>query len=164
MGLTMLNLATNIMFNRALNASGRVGDTPSLIQPLFETFPPVGGTVQYSLLFMRTHKACRFNFSRCALRFSFFHVSKQDSTALEWLVLFCAGMTVFPAFSALYVARERQSAVKTMQLSNGISNPVGLWCGHLLFDSISTLVMATLVVVLFATLSNQFYGLGILVG
>jgi hypothetical protein len=64
----------------------------------------------------------------------------------------------------LYVARERQSAVKTMQLSNGISNPVGLWCGHLLFDSIPIFVMATLVVILFAHLSHQFYGLGILVG
>ncbi|KAJ7920707.1 hypothetical protein B0H13DRAFT_2421286 [Mycena leptocephala] len=130
MGLSMLNLATNILFNRALNASGRVGGTPSLIQPLFEEFPLVEGDLTFA--------------------------------ALEWLVLFCAGLAVFPAFSALYVARERQSAVKTMQLSNGISNPVGLWCGHLLFDSIPIFVMATLVVILFAHLSHQFYGLGIL--
>ncbi|KAJ7436225.1 P-loop containing nucleoside triphosphate hydrolase protein, partial [Mycena latifolia] len=69
---------------------------------------------------------------------------------------------VFPAFFALYVAKERQSEVKTMQLSNGISNPMGLWLGHLMFDSISVFIVSTLVVVLFANLSQQFYGLGFL--
>ncbi|KAF7354425.1 ABC transporter A family member 2 [Mycena venus] len=66
-----------------------------------------------------------------------------------------------PAFLALYVAKERESSVKTMQLSNGL-NPVGLWLGHLLFDSIPTFIMATLVVILFAVLTDKFFGLGIL--
>ncbi|KAJ7511663.1 P-loop containing nucleoside triphosphate hydrolase protein [Mycena galericulata] len=124
----MLNLATNILFNRALNASG---GPPSLIEPMFDNF---GDLIDngYTL------------------------------PALEWLIVFGAGLAVFPAFSALYVARERQSTVKTMQLSNGISNPIGLWLGHLLFDSISTLILATALVLIFAFLSQQFYGLGIL--
>ncbi|KAJ7324047.1 hypothetical protein DFH08DRAFT_347807 [Mycena albidolilacea] len=50
----------------------------------------------------------------------------------------------------------------TMQLPNGISNPVGLWLGHLLFDSIPRFIMATLVVILFTILPNQFYWLGLL--
>ncbi|KAJ6554510.1 hypothetical protein B0H19DRAFT_1262854 [Mycena capillaripes] len=129
MGPAMLNLATNIILNRALNASGHNGSSPSLIQPTYQSFPIV-----------------------------------IDNTfaALEWFVVFALAMAIYPAFSALYVARERESAVKTMHLSNGISNPIGLWLGHLMFDSISILVVATLIVILFAHLSHQFYGLGIL--
>ncbi|KAJ7347934.1 hypothetical protein DFH08DRAFT_1001291, partial [Mycena albidolilacea] len=128
-GVVMLNVVTNILLNRALNASGHEGSSPTLIQPMFQNFALV-----------------------------------DDKTfgALEWLVPFCAAMAVFPSFFALYVAKERESSVKTMQLSNGISNPVGLWLGHLLFDSIPTFVMATLLVILFAKLSHQFYGLGLL--
>jgi ATP-binding cassette, subfamily A (ABC1), member 3 len=35
----MLNLATNILYNRALNASGTASNTPSLIRPTYEEFP-----------------------------------------------------------------------------------------------------------------------------
>jgi hypothetical protein len=59
MGLSMLNLATNILFNRALNASGRVGGTPSLIQPLFEEFPLVEGAAHCSLSEFKTHSGRR---------------------------------------------------------------------------------------------------------
>ncbi|KAF7354423.1 ABC transporter A family member 2 [Mycena venus] len=127
-GIVLLNLVSNIMFNRALNVTGKAGSSPTLIQPIYQRFP----------LF-------------------------DDKTfgVLEWLVPFCAAMAVFPAFLALYVAKERESSVKTMQLSNGL-NPVGLWLGHLLFDSIPTFIMATLVVILFAVLTDKFFGLGIL--
>ena len=50
-----------------------------------------------------------------------------------------------------------------MQLSNGLSDPVGLWLGHLLFDSIFGVVAATLIVIIFAAVSNQFHGLGFFV-
>ncbi|KAJ7137918.1 hypothetical protein C8R44DRAFT_607470 [Mycena epipterygia] len=129
MGPTMLNLLTNILLNHGLNASGKAGNTPTLIQASYEQFPPV-----FDATFL----------------------------ALEWLVFFGAVMAVFPAFFALYVAKERESSVKTMQLSNGISNPIGLWLGHLMFDSISIFIVATLVVVLLSKLSQQFFGLGIL--
>jgi len=71
---------------------------------------------------------------------------------------------VFPAFFALYVSKERRSSVQAMQMSNGLSDPIGLWLGHLLFDSIFSVILATIVVVVWATASNQFHGLGFYVG
>lgn len=51
-----------------------------------------------------------------------------------------------------------------MQLSNGLSDPLGLWLGHLLFDSISVVVATTIIAAVFAaTASSNFYGLGLLV-
>ena len=47
-GSSMLNLATNVLYNRALNSSGNVGDTPVLIQANYATFPKVvSNTFQY---------------------------------------------------------------------------------------------------------------------
>lgn len=51
-----------------------------------------------------------------------------------------------------------------MQFSNGLSNPLGLWLGHLMFDSISAILLSTIIVIVFATVTDQFYGLGFLVG
>ncbi|KAF9235155.1 hypothetical protein BU15DRAFT_78326 [Melanogaster broomeanus] len=74
-------------------------------------------------------------------------------------------MSVFPAFFSLYVSRERRSAVQAMQLSNGLSNPIGLWLGHLLWDSMFSVTIATIIIIIFAIVgSNQFYGLGFLLG
>lgn len=50
-----------------------------------------------------------------------------------------------------------------MQLSNGLADPVGLWLGHLMFDSIFCVVIATLIIAIFAGASNQFHGLGFFV-
>ena len=50
-----------------------------------------------------------------------------------------------------------------MQLSNGLSDPVGLWLGHLLFDSMFAVVVASVIVIVFAAASNQFHGLGFFV-
>ena len=51
-----------------------------------------------------------------------------------------------------------------MQLSNGLSDPIGLWLGHLLWDSVFGVVIATVIIIIFAAVSNQFYGLGLFVG
>lgn len=50
-----------------------------------------------------------------------------------------------------------------MQLSNGLADPVGLWLGHLMFDSIFCVLIATLIIIIFAGVSNQFHGLGFFV-
>lgn len=50
-----------------------------------------------------------------------------------------------------------------MQLSNGLSDPIGLWLGHLLWDSIFGVIIASIITIVFATVSNQFYGLGLFV-
>jgi ATP-binding cassette subfamily A (ABC1) protein 3 len=50
--------------------------------------------------------------------------------------------------------------VQAMQFSNGLHNPIGLWLGHLMFDTIFTLIMSTIVIIVFAAASNQFHGLG----
>ena len=71
---------------------------------------------------------------------------------------------VFPAFFTLYVHKERRSSVQAMQLSNGVSNPAGMWLGHLLFDGIPGFVIATVVSAVFAaTQSDQFRFIPLLV-
>ena len=70
---------------------------------------------------------------------------------------------MFPAFFSLYVSKERRSSVQAMQLSNGLSNPVGLWLGHLMFDTCFSLVIASVIIIVFAAGSNQFAGLGFFV-
>ena len=47
-----------------------------------------------------------------------------------------------------------------MQLSNGLADPVGLWLGHLMFDSILSIISATILVIVFAVTSKVFAGLG----
>jgi ATP-binding cassette subfamily A (ABC1) protein 3 len=71
---------------------------------------------------------------------------------------------VFPAFFALYVTKERRSDVQAMQLSNGIANPASLWFGHLLFDGMFGVIVATVVAAVFATVSKQFSYIGLFVG
>ncbi|KAI0673936.1 P-loop containing nucleoside triphosphate hydrolase protein [Trametes maxima] len=126
-GLVMLNLASNLLYNTALNATGRTPPVPSLILANYQDFPGIAaGTL----------------------------------VALKWVAFFGAAMAVYPAFFSLYVAKERRSSVQAMQLSNGLSDPVGLWLGHLLFDSLFAVISATLIVIVFAAASNQFNGLG----
>lgn len=51
-----------------------------------------------------------------------------------------------------------------MQLSNGLTDPIGLWLGHLLYDTIAVVVLSTIIIIVFAVAaSNQFHGLGFLV-
>ncbi|KAG1879528.1 hypothetical protein C8R48DRAFT_589537 [Suillus tomentosus] len=126
-GPTMMNLVTNILYNRALNASGVIERTPNLIYASYAAFP---------------------------------HLASGTLVDLKWVAFFGAAMAVFPAFFSIYVSRERRSAVQAMQLSNGLSNPVGLWIGHLMWDSIFSVTIATVIVIVFATTTNQFTGLG----
>lgn len=83
--------------------------------------------------------------------------------SLKWLIFFGAVMAVYPAFYALYVSRERKSAVQAMQFSNGLSNPLGLWLGHLMFDILTILTLSTIITIVFATATpDNFSGLGFL--
>lgn len=70
---------------------------------------------------------------------------------------------VYPAFFSSYVAKERRSGVQAMQLSNGLTNPAGLWLGHLLFDGIFTVIISLVLVLVFAMTGHAFIGLGYLV-
>ncbi|KIK71569.1 hypothetical protein GYMLUDRAFT_33772 [Collybiopsis luxurians FD-317 M1] len=127
-GPAMLNLATNILYNRALNTSGRGGADPTLILASYEAFPPVAAGTLF---------------------------------ALKWVAFFGAAMAVYPAFFAIYVSKERRSGVQAMQFSNGLSNTFGLWLGHLMFDWMFSIVSATISIIIFAAVSNQFHGLGL---
>lgn len=71
-------------------------------------------------------------------------------------------MAVYPAFFSLYVSRERRSSVQAMQLSNGLANPLGLWLGHLMFDSLFTVFIATVATVIFSVATDYLHGLGFL--
>ncbi|KAG1886233.1 hypothetical protein F4604DRAFT_1675882 [Suillus subluteus] len=126
-GPTMMNLVTNILYNRALNASGNTASKPHLIYASYAAFP---------------------------------HLDTGTLVDLKWVAFFGAAMAVFPAFFSLYVSRERRSAVQAMQLSNGLSDPIGLWIGHLLWDSIFSVTLATIIIIIFAVTTNQFSGLG----
>ena len=53
--------------------------------------------------------------------------------------------------------------MQAMQLSNGLANPTGLWFGHLMFDSMFTVFIATVAVAIFSTVVDAFHGLGFLV-
>ena len=70
---------------------------------------------------------------------------------------------VFLAFFSLYVSKERRSLVQAMQLSNGLSDPIGLWLGHLMFDAVFCVIAASLIVIVFAAASSHFTGLGFFV-
>ncbi|KAF8808210.1 P-loop containing nucleoside triphosphate hydrolase protein [Phlegmacium glaucopus] len=128
-GLSMLNLATNLLYNRALNVSGNAARTPILIQANYASFPPVdAGTL----------------------------------VSLRWVIIFGAAMAVHTAFYALYATKERRSSVQAMQFSNGLTDPIGLWLGHLMFDVIWSIVLSSIIIIIFAAVSNQFHGLGFL--
>ncbi|TFK56402.1 P-loop containing nucleoside triphosphate hydrolase protein [Heliocybe sulcata] len=91
---------------------------------------------------------------------SFPAVAAGTLVALKWVAFFGAAMSVFPAFFSLYVSRERRSSVQAMQLSNGLADPIGLWLGHLIFDSAVSTLIASIIIIIFAAVSNQFNGLG----
>ncbi|KAG9049313.1 hypothetical protein FS837_010632 [Tulasnella sp. UAMH 9824] len=82
--------------------------------------------------------------------------------ALKWIGFFGLGVAVFPAFAALYVARERISTVKAMQLGNGLT-PAAHHLGHLLAEMPVILIGSTVAVAVFGTMSNpQFTEPGLL--
>lgn len=83
------------------------------------------------------------------------------STTLIDRVCFWQG--VFPAFFALYVSMERRSSIQAMQFSNGLTNPAGLWLGHLMFDGLFCVLLSTVIVIIFAATTTQFNGLGYVV-
>ncbi|KAH9930397.1 P-loop containing nucleoside triphosphate hydrolase protein [Epithele typhae] len=81
---------------------------------------------------------------------SFASKSLGDLTPIIWAAVFSAAMAVFPGFFALY-------------FSNGLSNPAGLWLGHLMFDAMATTFAATLLVIVWAgKYAFFFHGLGYL--
>ncbi|KAH8835982.1 P-loop containing nucleoside triphosphate hydrolase protein [Flagelloscypha sp. PMI_526] len=130
-GLAALNLASNMVYHGALNASANAaGSSAVTIQANFQVFPPV---------------------------------SAQTLRALKWVVFFGATFAVYPAFFSLYVSEERKiTLVQAMQFSNGLSNPVGLWLGHLAFDTVFTVFSATAITIVLQVASDQFHGLGLL--
>ncbi|KAM6499563.1 hypothetical protein JOM56_005071 [Amanita muscaria] len=86
--------------------------------------------------------------------------SGRSLNDLKWAAFFGIAMSVYPAFFALYVSRERRSSVQAMQSSNGLTNPLGLWLGHLMFDTIWTIILSTIIIIVFSTVSRGFQGLG----
>ncbi|TFK92820.1 P-loop containing nucleoside triphosphate hydrolase protein [Polyporus arcularius HHB13444] len=127
-GPIYLNTISNLLYNKALNDTGKAIGSSKLITPNLGNFPTI---------------------------------SAGNLKPLEWAAFFGAA-AVFPAFFTLYVAQERRSSVQAMQFSNGLSNPAGLWLGHLLFDSIFGIVCATIMTIVFAAKSTLFQGLGYL--
>jgi len=148
-GPSMLNLASNVLYNRALNSSGRAGPTPTIIRANYAPFPPVAAGTLSSLRWILF-----FGAAMVLHPFPILLTILTDST-----------QAVYPAFYSLYVSKERRSSVQAMQLSNGLTNPIGLWLGHLMFDLISVTFLSTVIVIVFAVAptSSQFHGLGYLV-
>lgn len=149
-GLSMLNLATNLLHNRALNVSGNAVRIPTFILPNFAIFPPVDASTLGSLRWAIIFGAAMVNFN------FFFNIYCRLHTL--------PFQAVHTAFYALYVTKERRSSVQAMQFSNGLTDPIGLWLGHLMFDVIWSILLSSIIIIIFATVSNQFHGLGFLVG
>ncbi|KAL1669459.1 P-loop containing nucleoside triphosphate hydrolase protein [Schizophyllum commune] len=128
-GLQLLNQASNVLLQRAVNSTGD-GVPGAIINANYERLPSIApGTL----------------------------------VALKWAAFFGAAMAVYPAFFAMYVAEERRSLVQAMQFSNGLSNPVGLWLGHVAFDAIWSIIASSIIAIVFATTSGQFAGVGLFV-
>ncbi|KAH9830408.1 uncharacterized protein C8Q71DRAFT_862423 [Rhodofomes roseus] len=123
-GLSLLNLASNLLYDHALNETN---------------------TVATRVIAANYEKLAGFDSGILVM--------------LKFMAFFGAALSVFPAFFGLYVSKERRSAVQAMQFSNGLSNPAGLWLGHLMFDSIFAVFIATLIIVIYAFASNQFAAL-----
>ncbi|KAF4611653.1 hypothetical protein D9613_004331 [Agrocybe pediades] len=133
-GASMLNLASNALYSRALNMSSS--------NPLEEETPSV------DVIFSNYTNMQR--------------VASATLVYLKWLFFFGAVMAVYPAFYAIYVSKERRTAVQAMQLSNGLNNPIGMWLGHLMFDMIPSIILSTIIVIVFSAVSDQFRALGLL--
>ena len=143
--LGLLNLVSNVVYNARLNATSP--GTTSIIGANYASFP------------LRSIRG--LNTFRWLIFFGAAMVSIVMSASKTSLVNI--PQAVYPAFFSLYVSRERRSSVQAMQLSNGLANPVGLWLGHLMFDSLFTVFIATITIIIFSTTTNQFNGPGLLV-
>lgn len=144
-GPTLLNTVSNILYNSASKTTSASGS--SLIAANYASFPAVYARTLVDLKWVAFYGAAMVRFYVFA----------------AWSTLTSFPQSVFPAFFSLYVSRERRSSVQAMQLSNGLANPVGLWLGHLMFDSLFSLFASTIIVIIFVSVSNQFHGLGFLV-
>lgn len=63
-GPTLLNLATNILYNRALNASGDTAGTPCIIMANYASFPPIAGGTLVDLKWVAFFGAAMVRFPR----------------------------------------------------------------------------------------------------
>ena len=147
-GQAMLNLASNILYNNALNATGRAAGQPSLIAASYQSFIGIAGGTLSGLKWV-----------------AFFGASMVSNPSfMQCPSLSDPYQAVFPAFFSLYVSKERRSSVQAMQFSNGLNNPVGLWLGHLMFDAVFCVIAATLIIAILAGVaSHHFHGLGFFV-
>ncbi|KAF8064417.1 hypothetical protein FPV67DRAFT_1608821 [Lyophyllum atratum] len=87
-------------------------------------------------------------------------IDDNNLFALQGIVVIAVALILYPAFSTLYVARERRSSVQAMQASNGLSDPIGLWLGHLLFDSIPSVIVSSVIAAFFSLKGERATGLG----
>lgn len=148
MGLSMLNMASNVLYKQALNQTQNAGGVSptTIIVTDFSPFPHMAAGTLVSLKWLTFFGAIM--------------VSPLGGPDFCELVLTICGQSVYPAFFALYVSKERRSSVQAMQLSNGLSDPIGLWLGHLMFDTVFSVILTTITIIIFAAASNQFHGLG----
>lgn len=65
MGPSMLNLATNILYNRALNASGRGQNTPTIINPNYQSLPYPSSRSLNSLKWVGFYGAAMVSYELC---------------------------------------------------------------------------------------------------
>lgn len=56
----------------------------------------------------------------------------------------------YTSFAAIHITEERNSNVQAMMLSNGLSNPFGLWLGHVFYDCLVTTVVSIVVVAIYS--------------
>ncbi|KAH8171967.1 aldehyde dehydrogenase family protein [Sarocladium implicatum] len=80
---------------------------------------------------------------------------------LVFLAVFGLTASVYPAIFTLYPTFERLKGIRSMQYSNG-ATALPLWLSHLGFDFLITIMLASISVSIFLTMTSVLYELGYL--
>lgn len=86
----------------------------------------------------------------------------SQGNTLQFIVYVGLGLSVFPAFFALYPTAERLTRVRALHFSNGIKS-VSLWSAHIAFDGLWVLLISLITVVVIALRTpDAYYAVGYL--
>ena len=115
-GPTMLNLATNILYNRALNASDDGAGTPSIIMANYASFPPIAGGTLVDLKWIAFFGAAMVRFLRPHISHVFIH-SKGRVPCILLLVCLTGAAIVCPGDAAFeWFVRPNWSLARPLAL------------------------------------------------
>ncbi|KAG1755099.1 uncharacterized protein EDB91DRAFT_1077109 [Suillus paluster] len=84
----------------------------------------------------------------------------QGGDAVEWMKKFLSSLGKKKHDSPIYCYGTLSSLRFSPSMSLESKDPIGLWIGHLPWDSIFSVILAIIIIIIFAITMNQFNGLG----